>query len=140
MSPDDRRRGNVSEVDPDSLGGQIRRYRERAGLSQGQLGDAIGVSQGRVSEYELNKRVPGEDAVYAIARALNVLPGVLYESTRWGGALPIGEEVRDIVKLASPEDWRVFVEYLDTTEGMTPELRTRFLQGYRNFLELWNKK
>ncbi len=49
-----RQTGNVSDVDPNSFGGQLRRLRKDAGMTQEALADALGTKQGRVSEYERN--------------------------------------------------------------------------------------
>lgn len=90
MAPGRREPRNISELDPSSFGAQLRRLRMDAGLSQEELGEAIGTDQTRISAYERNRFRPNEDIILDIARVLHVQPGVLMESSQWGGALPTG--------------------------------------------------
>jgi len=85
---------NVSEVNPNSFGGQLRRLRIDAGLTQEQLADALGLPQTRVSELERGKHRPKEELIRRMADALGVRPALLFEASEWGAVLPIGEERR----------------------------------------------
>lgn len=53
------------------LGEQIKKYRKKAGLTQKQLGEKLGISQQQIAQYENGKRVPKIDALIKIANALN---------------------------------------------------------------------
>lgn len=44
-----------------SLGSQLRRYREEAGLSQVEVSSATGITQGHISAIEVGRRVPSLD-------------------------------------------------------------------------------
>lgn len=54
------------------IGARIRKYREAAGLNQKQLAALIGVSNGRVSNWEQGINRPDADIISEICRALNV--------------------------------------------------------------------
>lgn len=65
-------RGSKSELGPDTLGGRIRIYRERHGLNQTDVGDAIGKTQKTVSAWENGTRTPSRTDVQAIADFLRI--------------------------------------------------------------------
>lgn len=54
------------------LGGTIKDARVRAGLSQGQLGSAAGVSAQQVSRWERAQAIPGRAALAKVADALDL--------------------------------------------------------------------
>ena len=140
MSPTHRREPrNIRDVPPDSFGAQLRRLRMDAGLSQEELGAAIGTDQTRISAWENNKFRPQEDNIMDLAHALGVRPGVLMESAAWGGALPVGTERRERLKAAHERDWRLFDQVLDTLGEVTPEERARFERGFEQFLSDWHE-
>lgn len=62
MSPRDKT-PNIREVDPSSFGGQLRRLRMDAGLTQEELGEAIGLNQQRISMYERGLHLPEREEV-----------------------------------------------------------------------------
>jgi len=62
---------------PDSLGGRIRFYRRRAGLTQTALARAANINQGYLSSIEKGERVPRVSTLHALAVALDVPESVL---------------------------------------------------------------
>lgn len=65
---------------PDSLGGRIRFYRRRAGLTQTALARAANINQGYLSSIEKGERVPRDSTLRALAVALDVPESVLVGS------------------------------------------------------------
>src|SRR5262245_58026704 len=61
------------------VGARIRRAREQGGLTQGELGEAIGKTQTAVSYWESGRRSPDVDDVVAIADALDVEVAYFFE-------------------------------------------------------------
>lgn len=59
------------------IGERIRTYREKNGLSQQQLGEKIGVSNNRISNWEQGFNRPNADILAALCTALNVSPSLL---------------------------------------------------------------
>lgn len=59
------------------IGSRIRKYREARKLSQKELAELIGVSNGRVSNWEQGLNRPDADMLADICRALNVSPSEL---------------------------------------------------------------
>lgn len=62
-----------------NIGEQIRNYRKKAGISQKELGERLGVSQQHIAQYENGKRIPKTETLCKIADALRVGIGDLIE-------------------------------------------------------------
>lgn len=59
------------------IGNRIRKYREELGISQKQLAKQIGVSNGRVSNWEQGLNRPDADMLAELCCALKVSPSLL---------------------------------------------------------------
>ena len=59
------------------IGANVRRWRRRRGLSQAQLGRALGCDRSTISRYEAGERLPHLPALLALAAALGCRPGEL---------------------------------------------------------------
>lgn len=55
-----------------NIGEHIKEYRQKACLSQKELGKKLGVSQQHIAQYENGKRIPKLDTIQKIADALSV--------------------------------------------------------------------
>jgi transcriptional regulator with XRE-family HTH domain len=51
---------------------KIRRHREKARLSQGELAEMVGVRQSRISQWENGRGEPGPGELFRLSRALGV--------------------------------------------------------------------
>lgn len=54
------------------FGDNLKRERERCGISQVQFAELIGVSQGMVAQYELNTKIPSVIIAVNMEKVLNV--------------------------------------------------------------------
>lgn len=54
------------------IGEKIRYYRKKQKITQEQLGERIGASKARISNYETGYRSPQQDDLFALAEALNI--------------------------------------------------------------------
>ncbi len=66
---------------PDNLGERIRRLRKKAGLTQEQLAEAVGVNPITISWWENDKYLPQTQNVKALAKALGVSEADLLNDT-----------------------------------------------------------
>ena len=55
-----------------TIGGNIKKYREKKGLTQKELGAALGLAEITIRQYENNKREPKYERLYVIADVLSV--------------------------------------------------------------------
>lgn len=71
-----------------TVGARIREVRNRAGLSQAELANALGRTQGTVSSWEAGRRAPGLDDLVAVADALGINVGELFAGAQRNGETP----------------------------------------------------
>src|SRR5436309_13666713 len=76
------------------FGTRLRSLRERAGMSQTQLAEKVGVSQGNVATWERNAAVPPADMVARLAAALGATSAKLTQPS--GLFIPVSEWKRTI--------------------------------------------
>jgi transcriptional regulator with XRE-family HTH domain len=76
----------ILEVNGESLGCRIRRLRKAKGLTQGELGEALGVSVRAVCSYERDECAPPANVLLPMAEALGV------DIRQVMGAEAVGEE------------------------------------------------
>lgn len=67
----------------------IREYRERAGYTQSELAQKVGISVVTVSQWESGIRTPSGRILPALARALDCQIDALYEPEDWENSGPI---------------------------------------------------
>lgn len=68
---------NAKNLASANLGQKIRFYRQIAGMTQKELGDACGVNESTIRNYELGNRYPDSDTIFEISNALEISPYVL---------------------------------------------------------------
>lgn len=61
------------------IGRRLKEARERAGLTQEELGKLIGVTGSAITNYEKETSHPKEPVMYALFEALNVDPNYLFQ-------------------------------------------------------------
>lgn len=64
-----------------AIGERIKRIRNFRRLTQSQLGEAVGLSDVRIRQYEIGNRTPKEDMIQKLAKALNCNYRSIYESS-----------------------------------------------------------
>ncbi len=85
-----------------TTGEKIKNRRIELGMTQKQLGDAVGLSDDRIRHYELNDRNPQNDVLQKIADALAINVGCLAGSC-FVNYNHMEETIKDIVKLTDIE-------------------------------------
>lgn len=63
------------------VGGNIRKYRQKAGLSQDELAAKCGFYRTYINLVETAKRTPSSYTLYKLAKGLNIVVSALYQST-----------------------------------------------------------
>ena len=58
----------------------VRKYRQLKGISMETLADLIGIEYSVIARLELKKSNPSISVVYAIAKALDIKPALLFEN------------------------------------------------------------
>lgn len=99
------------------IGKRIRKYREERGFSQKVLAEKIGVSNGRVSNWEQGLNRPDADILAKLCQALEVSPSSLLGVTLSTDEL--SERERDVIKAyrSKPERQQAVNILLGLEEG-----------------------
>ena len=66
------RLGYTDSMGDDTVGAFIRRQREAAKLTQRELGEAIDITDRRISEWETGRALPGRAAIKALSRFFRI--------------------------------------------------------------------
>lgn len=90
-----------------NVGEILETARRAAGMTQEELADKAGISQGAISRYEKGTRDPDPDALVALAAALGVTEHFLSEAGRARGAMAVDAHMRRRLT-AKPTVWRQF--------------------------------
>lgn len=93
-----------------STGERIKKLRKARGMTQGQVAEAIGATEGAVRHYERGVRTPGAEQIAAIAEVLGVSPSAL---TDYGI-----ESARDALEVLFRLEDMSGLHPIDTGEGM----------------------
>jgi transcriptional regulator with XRE-family HTH domain len=93
-----------------SVGERIRKFRKARGMTQAQVAEAIGATEGAVRHYEHGDRTPGPDQIAAIAEVLGVSPAAL---TDYGL-----EDARDALEVLFRLEDMSGLHPVDTGDGM----------------------
>jgi transcriptional regulator with XRE-family HTH domain len=99
-----------------NIGTKLRELREARGLTQDQLAGLSGLPAGTVRNYEQGRREPSWEAVWALAEALGVGRGLLYETFR--GC--VGAAPAPAAKVGRPPKNRADAEPPPTTPAPPP--------------------
>lgn len=102
----------VSDLQGHTFGSRLKRAREKAGLSQEALAEAIGVVRRTVAAYEAGTKSPRLDRLTTIAQVLEKPPGWFLQSGRIAAAASKLDQVRlevrqlrhDVRRLAKVND------------------------------------
>jgi transcriptional regulator with XRE-family HTH domain len=92
------------------VGARVRMRRLMVGLSQGKLGEALGVTFQQVQKYEKGANRIGASRLQQLARFLGVPPAYFFEGAPMGGVQAEG--------FAEPESNAYVVDFLSTNEGL----------------------
>jgi len=113
------------------LGARIRSLREEIGLSQAQLAEQAGLSQGYLSQIENNEvQNPSASVLFRLAQALHVDPRCLLEAAGYrdilgsgrdtGFETPVDPDLLRFLARLSPEQQRYLLRFLQGMERETP--------------------
>jgi len=121
----------MEEVVAMGLGARIRSLREEIGLSQAQLAEQAGLSQGYLSQIENDEvQNPSASVLFRLAQALHVDPRCLLEAAGYrdilgsegdtGFETPVDPDLLRFLARLSPEQQRYLLCFLQGMERETP--------------------
>lgn len=123
------------------VGNRIREERKRRGLSQKELGEKIGVKHNTISSYEKGTNAPEQDALFGIARSLDITVDDLFPEREID---PNEGKFLDKLRLLGAsnlqlKDMMFFQELIEKTLSMDETERERFLESIRFTIDYYQK-
>lgn len=120
------------------VGENIRKYRKMRGMTQQQLGDAIGVRDNTISQYEKGRNAPEQNRIYAIAEVLNVSVGDFFPETTTSKeesfvkALMLSEGLSD-------QDREYLQSLIEKAHSLDEQAREKFFENIRFAVEYFDR-
>ncbi|MBQ7914639.1 MAG: helix-turn-helix transcriptional regulator [Clostridia bacterium] len=91
-----------------TMGEKIKNLREKAGLSQTELADKLGLSKSVISAYEKGIRNPSFKVLPQLAEALNVSQLYFFEKGEWQNQ-PVTVDISDL----NPDQQRIIISLVN---------------------------
>ena len=139
-----------------AIGERIKRIRNFRKLTQAQLGEAVGLSDVRIRQYEIGNRTPKEDMIQELAKALDCNYRSIYEPSLYAAedvmyALFELDEHYDmpLYEVADPEDptekhiavgfnYSLLDDFLNTWKKKKEDLKNYVLaEGFEGMFEVF---
>lgn len=107
------------------IGKNIRILRKKAGLTQAQLAEVLGIKQQMIADYERCKVNPEVSRLPVLAKALSVSVGELFQAEvkEAGVVVPIrrknrrDSQAQEIFKSLKPEEQRIILKHMRILSG-----------------------
>lgn len=91
-----------------TMGNKIKNLREKAGMSQTELADKLGLSKSVISAYEKGIRKPSFKVLPLLAKALNVTELYFFEKGEWQNQ-PVTVDISDL----RPDQQRIVISLVN---------------------------
>ena len=91
-----------------TMGNKIKNLREKAGLSQTELAEKLGLSKSVISAYEKGIRNPSFKVLPLLAEALNVSQLYFFEKGEWQNQ-PVTVDISDL----NPDQQRIIISLVN---------------------------
>lgn len=121
------------------IGGKIKEYRKKGGITQEQLGEKLGVKNNTISAYERGIISPDSDTIFLIANILDVTADDLFPPA---GTNSIGylDKAKDLRKEnLGVKDMSFFQELIEKTLTLKGDERERFLESIKFTVEFYDR-
>lgn len=120
------------------VGRKIKHYRKKKEMTQKELGEKIGVKHNTIATYESGRNAPEQNAIFKIAKALNVTVDDFFPSINTKD-----NYLNRLEELGSKElninDMQFLNELIKKTLSMDDEERGKFLESIRFTVEYYEK-
>lgn len=123
------------------VGRRIRDERKRKGLTQKELSEKIGVKHNTISSYESGKNAPEQDALFGIARSLDIAVDDLFPEREIDPNK--GKFLNQLQSLGASnlqlKDMMFLQELIEKTLSMNETERGKFLESIRFTVDYYQK-
>ena len=121
------------------VGSKIKYYRKKKKLTQNALGELIGKKNNTISNYETGTISPEQDALFAIAKALDIKVDDLFPEMNSEDNDNSFERALKMADGLELNDMNFLKELIEKTLSMQGEDREKFLESIRFTVEYYEK-
>ena len=121
------------------VGKQIKHYRLKKGMTQLELGVAIGKKNNTISNYETGTISPEQDALFAIAKTLDIKVDDLFPSMNTEGGDNNLEKALEMTEDLDLNEINFLKSLIEKTLSMQGEDREKFLESIKFTVEYYKK-
>lgn len=121
------------------VGSRIREERKKKNMSQKVLGEKIGVKHNTISSYEKGTNAPEQDALFGIARALDIKVDDLFPSTTEDESTNDLERALKMTNNFNVDDVQLLKGLIEKALSMDEIEREKFLESIRFTIDYHNK-
>ncbi|EPD52803.1 hypothetical protein HMPREF1210_01183 [Paenisporosarcina sp. HGH0030] len=120
------------------IGGKIKEYRNKKGLTQKELGNKIGVGHTTVSAYEKGTITLNMNTLFAIAEVLDIKVDDLFPERNTDE--PYLQRTKDMfTKNLEAKEMNFLKELIDKTVAMNEDERRKFLESIQFTVDYYDK-
>ncbi|WP_337970310.1 helix-turn-helix domain-containing protein [Virgibacillus salexigens] len=120
------------------VGERIKEERKKKGLTQKELGEKIGVKHNTISSYEKGTNAPEQNAIFKIARALNVKVDDLFPSNSQANSTDDLQRALEMAKEMDIKDIQLLKGLIEKTLSLKDEEREKFLESIRFTVDFYD--
>ncbi|WP_200411400.1 helix-turn-helix domain-containing protein [Virgibacillus salexigens] len=120
------------------VGERIKEERKKKGLTQKELGEKIGVKHNTISSYEKGTNAPEQNAIFKIARALNVKVDDLFPSNSQANSADDLQRALEMAKEMDIKDIQLLKGLIEKTLSLKDEEREKFLESIRFTVDFYD--
>lgn len=121
------------------VGKKIKMYRTNKGMTQKELGEAIGVKHNTVSAYETGTISPEQDMLFAISKVLKIRVDDLFPYIEGSEKTDELERALRLAKDLDVENMAFLNELIEKTLSMDEEEREKFLESIKFTVDYYDK-
>ncbi|PID15564.1 hypothetical protein CSV63_07220 [Sporosarcina sp. P34] len=121
------------------VGGKIKHYRKKKKLTQNDLGELIGKKNNTISNYETGTISPEQDALFAIAKALDIRVDDLFPETNVEDQNDNFQRALQMADGLELNEMNFLKDLIEKTLSMQGEDREKFLESIRFTVEYYEK-
>lgn len=121
------------------VGGKIKYYRKKKKLTQNDLGELIGKKNNTISNYETGTISPEQDALFAIANALDIKVDDLFPEMNVEDDNDNFERALKMAEGLELGEMNFLKDLIEKTLSMQGEDRVKFLESIKFTVEYYEK-
>lgn len=123
------------------IGANIREYRKKANMTQGELGDRLGLKHNSISAIERGVNSFDATTIFVLANIFNIKVDDLFKSAEFDieSYIKMIEGTKEETPNLDAKDMYFFKKLVEKTLSMDEQERERFLENVRYVVDYYDK-